>query len=74
MKILVSDWRDIVRYAWSFRLIVLAGMLTGAEVLLPDLPAYFDISPRLYSVLTLVVVTAALVARIAAQRKFGNDG
>ena len=64
------QWRDILRRAWSVRLIVLAAVLSGAEVVVP---LFGDLIPRLpFAVLNFVVVSAALVARIVAQR--GLDG
>ena len=33
---LVSDWRHVLRNAWSVRLIVLAALLSGLEVVLPS--------------------------------------
>jgi hypothetical protein len=63
---LADDWRDILRRAWSVRLILLAGLLSGLEVVLPFFP---DLIPRLpYAVLTLGVVAAAFVARLIAQQ------
>lgn len=60
-----SDWRWIVRKAWSFRLLVLAGVLSAAEMLLP---LYVDDLPRgTFAALALVVITAAGVARVVAQ-------
>ncbi len=60
------QWRDILKRAWSVRLIVLAAVLSGAEVVVP---LFGDLIPRLpFAVLNFVVVAAALVARIVAQR------
>jgi hypothetical protein len=61
---LVSDWKEILQKAWSVRLIVLAGVLTGIEAIIPffgkDIPGI--------RILTLVVVAAALIARLLAQK------
>ena len=32
---LVAEWWRVLRYAWSIRLLVLAGLLSGAEIALP---------------------------------------
>ena len=70
MITLAPDWKDILRRAWSVRLIVLAALLSGAEVIVP---LFGDIIPRLpFAALNFGVVSAALVARIVAQR--GLDG
>lgn len=63
---MLPDWRGILRRAWSVRLMLLAGLLSAAEILLPF---YADTMPRgMFAGLTIIVVTAALVARVMAQR------
>lgn len=59
-------WPDILRRAWSVRLMVLAGVLSAAEAIIP----YFaDALPRKWFALAFAVLTfSALVARIVAQR------
>ena len=64
---LVYDWKRVLRYGWSIRLIVLAGLLSGAEVVLP---LFDDAIPRnLFAVLSLLVTVGAAVARVVAQPK-----
>lgn len=69
---LIPNWREIARRAWSFRLVALAGLLTGCELLLP----YFAPSlPRgLFAVLTLITCVAAMIARVLAQRNMASGG
>ena len=64
---LIEEWRVIIRKAWSFRLLALAGVLSGVEVILP----YFDDAiPRgIFTGLSFLVTCASLVARIVAQPK-----
>lgn len=63
---LLQDWRAIVRRAWSVRLMVLAFLLTAAEVILP---LYADDLPRgLFAVLSGLAVAGAFIARLVAQR------
>lgn len=59
-------WKEILKRAWSIKLIILAGVLTGAEFLLP----FFDgVFPRgIFAALSFAVVCAAFVARIVAQK------
>ena len=65
-----EDWRRIVRRAWSFRLMALAAMLSGAEVILP---LFMDSIPRnLFAALSFVAVGGGLVARLVAQSKIEN--
>lgn len=64
---IVHNWPDVLRYAWSLRLIVLAGVLSGLEIVLPIL---IDRWPRgLAALAAIAVCAAAAVARFVAQRK-----
>jgi hypothetical protein len=66
-----KDWRDILRKAWSIRLMILAGVLSGIEVVLP---MYSNDLPRgLFAVLSMGTISAAFIARIMAQRNMGDD-
>ena len=63
---LYDNWRDIVRKAWSIRFIILAGILSGCEVILP---LFSEAIPRhLFAVLSFFAVAAAFVSRIVAQK------
>lgn len=65
---LSDDWRRILRKAWSIRFIILAGLLSGAEVILPF---FADAIPRgIFAVLSFAAVSAAFIARIVAQKDF----
>ena len=64
---LVSNWRDVLREAWSIRLIILAGLLSGIEVILPFIGA-LPIPDGAFAALSLMTTFAAFVARILAQR------
>lgn len=71
MMTLRQDWRAILRKAWSIRLMLLAGLLTGCEAILPLFVA--DLPRNLFAAASLIVITAALVARIVAQRDMRDD-
>jgi len=63
---LYPNWKEIIRKAWSIRFIVMAGILSGCEVILP---LFGDSIPKnLFASLSLFFVTAAFIARIVAQR------
>jgi hypothetical protein len=63
---LTDNWKDILRKAWSVRFIVLAAILSGAEVILPF---FADAIPRgLFAVLTFGAVAGAFMSRIVAQK------
>jgi hypothetical protein len=61
-----DDWRQIVRKAWSIRLMVLAFALTMVEVMLP----FFSdaVPPRMFAILSGLAVAGAFVARLVAQK------
>ncbi|MBL3560916.1 hypothetical protein [Rhodovulum sulfidophilum] len=66
---LVPQWRALIRRAWSIRLILVAGLLSGAEAGLslasPDL---LGIPRGLFAGLSALVTAAAFAARLIAQR------
>ena len=65
MKML-KDWKDIARKAWSIRLMLTAGLLSGAEVILP---MFMDDMPRnVFAVLSMLVITGAMISRLVAQK------
>lgn len=69
---LLPNWRSVLRRAWSIRLIVLAGLLSGAEVALEFLDPTL-LPTGLMAALSAVVTCAALVARLVAQNTLRED-
>ena len=66
MMYLYPNWKEIARRAWSIRFLVLAGILSGLEVILPF---FSDEIPRnLFAILSFVAVSAAFVARLVVQK------
>jgi hypothetical protein len=63
---LKDNWKEVLRKAWSIRLMVIAGILSGLEVVLP----FFNesIPKNLFAALSFVCVSAAFIARLVAQR------
>jgi len=63
---LLPDWKQVLKRAWSIRLIILAGTLTGLEV---ALPLFSDAVPRgMFAALSALASIAALWARLVAQK------
>lgn len=63
---LKSDWKQVLRKAWSVRLIILAGIFTGAEMVVP---LFSDALPRnTFAVLSGITTAAALIARVIMQK------
>lgn len=67
---LLSNWKDVIKRAWSMRLMLLAAILSGAEVVLPFLSE--SIPRGIFAVLSGVTVAAAFVARLVAQKGIGE--
>lgn len=67
---LIGDWELVLKRAWSARLMVLAALLSGAEVALPFFTEM--IAPGIMAALSLIVVSAAFIARFVAQQGVGD--
>lgn len=63
---LVDDWYWIVNHAWSMRLMVLAFILSGAEVGVQVFASKHEGDP-LFAALVALLTGAAFVARLFAQ-------
>jgi hypothetical protein len=70
---LIDEWRVVLRRAWSSRLMLLAGLLSGLEVVLPLLNGVLPIPPGIFAALSFVTVAAAFVARVIAQKDLDSD-
>lgn len=63
---LYDNWKEILRKAWSIRFMIIAGVLSGIEIILPLFAEHF---PRnIFAILSFVFVAAAFVSRLVAQR------
>ena len=73
---LLSNWKRVLRDAWSSRLILLAAVLSGIEVVLPLFSTAFTVG--MFAFASFAVTACALVARLVAQpslhRKDPEDG
>lgn len=63
---LYTNWKEIVRKAWSIKFIILAGILSASEVILPLFFDYFDRGT--FAVLSFVAVSGAFITRLIAQK------
>jgi hypothetical protein len=70
---LIDDWRRVIKRAWSIRLLIVAGILSGIEVALPVIDGWITIPRGLFASLSFVVVAAAFVARIVAQKGVSDE-
>jgi hypothetical protein len=69
---LASDWKRVLRHAWSVRLILIAGLLSGIEAALPLVGDFIPIPPAVLASATLIVVAAAFVSRLIAQERISD--
>lgn len=67
---LISNYRDVLKKAWSVRLILVAGLLSGLEVVLPFFVS--NVPRGLFAVLTMVTTTGAFFARFIVQKELQN--
>ncbi len=61
------EWRWIVKKAWSFRLMAVAGVLSAAEVILPMFAQ--DIPRGTFALISAIVIPLSMVARVVVQRR-----
>jgi hypothetical protein len=61
-------WRDILRRAWSVRLMLLAAWCSAIEAVLTLFPDVLPLSRPALAVLTPLAIAAAFVARLVAQK------
>lgn len=65
---LAPDWQVVLRRAWSIRLMLIAAILSGLEVVLPLLQGFISLPPGIFAALSGLTVSAAFVARLVAQK------
>lgn len=68
MPRLKSNWRDVLRYAWSVRFIALAGLLSAVEFILPMFMDSPPIPRGLFAAFAFIVSIGAFAARLIAQK------
>lgn len=68
----VANWRAVLTRAWSVRFIVLAALLSGAEVALPFLDGVLPVPPGVFAGLSALATGGAFLARLVAQKEFDN--
>jgi hypothetical protein len=61
-----DNWRQIVKKAWSIRLMVLAGLLSAAEIVLPLF--MYDMPRSVFAALSAIAVAGAFVSRLIVQK------
>lgn len=70
----VSDWRRVLRRAWSIRWLAAAGVFSAAEVALPILhPVIRWLPDGTFAMVAGLCTGAAFVSRLVAQKNM-KDG
>lgn len=64
----VSNWRQVLKRAWSVHLMIIAAILSGLEVALPLIDGYVDIPPGIFAALSGLTVAGAFMARLLVQK------
>ena len=63
---LYDNWRMILRKSWNLRLVLIAGIHSGGEVVIPLIGDYFP--PALFAGLSFFFCAGAFIARLVAQK------
>lgn len=73
---LIPEWRRVLNKAWSSRLMLVAGLLTGLEAVINAVGTDFLPVPKwARMVIILLVIGGAFVMRLVAQKNLGvRDG
>jgi len=69
----LANWRKILWKAWSIRLLLIAGLLSAIEAVLPFMRESVAGPPVVCGLLTLLATFAAIVARLIAQKSLRGD-
>ncbi|TXH57180.1 MAG: hypothetical protein E6Q97_04765 [Desulfurellales bacterium] len=70
---LLPDWRRVLEKAWSIKFMLLAGLLSGCEVVMSILEPSNTLPAGVFAALAGVVTSLALVARLMAQNEADHD-
>lgn len=70
---IVANWRAVLKHAWSVRLLLIAAVLSGAEVALPLLDGLLPIPPIVFAAISGLCVAGAFVARFVVQEKVSGE-
>ena len=69
---LAYNWADILKRAWSIRIMAVAFVLTSIEAILPFIDPERIVHRGLFAAASALVIPAAFVARVMAQRGITN--
>lgn len=64
-----EDWRPFLCFAWSLRVMLLAGLLNGLSAAFQMLFGYLPLGPFAFASINCLLVAVAFVASMLTQRK-----
>ncbi len=70
---LIAEWRHVLRYAWSVRLLIVAGALSSAEAVLTVFPDQLHLPRAVLAMIVPPMIGLAFGARLLAQRSMDDD-
>jgi len=72
---LVRDWKNQIKHAWSFRLNIVAGIFSFLEFILWFVPDWFPELPRgIFALVSFFVIIASNVMKLVSQKEFRENG
>lgn len=73
---LLPDWRDVLSKAWSVKFMLLAIIASGAETAVAIMQPMWEtqLPAGIFAALAGLLTSAAMVARLLAQREAEEDG
>lgn len=72
---LAPNWRKLLKRAWSLRFMLLAGLFTGLEAIVPFFSDFMSswLTRRQFAAVVFAVVVAAYVSRLVAQEGLTDE-
>jgi hypothetical protein len=66
---LIREWKNVLLYAWSIRVLALSILFGAVELALPFLQGVLPLRPGTFAVLIFFTNIVAVITRLLAQRK-----
>lgn len=70
MKV-IPNWRRVLRKAWSARLMIIAAILSGIEIILPMFAS--ELPRGWFAAASFIATMGAFAARFVAQKELHED-
>ncbi|WP_026793148.1 hypothetical protein [Pleomorphomonas oryzae] len=70
---LIPNAGKVLRHSWTSHILIIGGLLTAAEAVLPYLAGTSFIPPNVFPFVAFAIVFAAFIARYLLQGVFHDD-